>query len=70
MEVEEILLKVAGLKSVYGEAARMCLIDPNLSKQFLLECYQEILEDRVALEKHLGIDLVKEIVMFTKEEYS
>ena len=63
-------MKIAGLKSVYGEAALMCLNDPNQGKQFLLECYQEILEERSAMEEHFGKDMVEEIVKFAKEEHS
>jgi hypothetical protein len=66
VKVEEILLKIAGLKSVYGEAARMCLNDSNLSKQFIMECYNEILDDREDMEDHFGKDVVKAIVMFAK----
>ena len=41
-----------------------CLNDPNQVKQFLLECYQEILEERRAMEEHFGKELVLEIEQF------
>lgn len=68
MEVEDILLKIVGLKSVYGEAARMCYDDPDLRRQFLMECYKEILEDRSSLEDHFGKDVVEGIVKFAKNQ--
>lgn len=69
MEVEDIILKITALKSVFGEGARMCSSDQNLSKQFLMECYKEILENRNAMEDHFGKDVVEGIVAFAKNEF-
>jgi len=64
-----MLLRISVLKSVYGEGARMILDDPNLSRQFLMECYKEILEDKSVMEDHFGKDVVEGIIRFAKEEY-
>lgn len=68
MDVEEIILRITKLKSVYGEAARMCFDNPDLSKQLLMEYYKEILEERSVMEEHFGKDVVEAIITFAKTE--
>ncbi len=62
-----ILQEMIELRSVYGETARMCINDPVLERKFLYECNDEIKENKKAMEQHLGVDVVRKIILFVSE---
>ncbi|MBK7309962.1 MAG: hypothetical protein IPI93_04000 [Sphingobacteriaceae bacterium] len=67
MKQEEILQELSKLQSVYGIGAKMYLEDSKLGHQFLCECYDSILEDKEAMQKHFGSQLFQEITAFGEE---
>jgi hypothetical protein len=66
--VTDILDRISKLNSVFGIAAKMCANDPAKANLLVKEYYNEIMEDRKAMEEHFGSDLVKLIINTVEEK--
>ena len=68
MDVREIMYKLAEKNSLYGYGANLYKDDPDKSKAYLKEIYEQIMSVPENAERTFGIEVVEAIIDFCASE--